>query len=79
MKKKVMLTLPQEILREPVIYTLGQQFHVIPNIHRAEVAEDQGWIVVELEGQEADIEQGITWAISKGVRVDIMDESTSDS
>ena len=55
---------------------VGSQRATVP---LAQVAEDQGWIVVELEGQEADIEQGITWAISKGVRVDIMDESTSDS
>lgn len=75
MKKRVMLTPPQEMLREPVIYTLGQQFHVITNIYRAEVSEDWGWIEVELEGEETDIEQGIAWAISRGVRVDIIDDS----
>jgi hypothetical protein len=73
MKKKVMLTLPPEILSEPIIYTLGQQFHVVTNINRADVAEDRGWLIVELEGQAGDIEQGITWATSRGVRVDIID------
>lgn len=72
MKKRVLLTLPQEILREPIVYTLGQQFNVVTNIHQAEVAEDRGWLMVELEGQEADIEQGIAWATSKGVKVDII-------
>lgn len=74
MKKRVMLTPPQEMLREPVIYTLGQQFKVVTNIYRAEVSEDRGWVEVELEGAEADIEQGIAWVISKGVRVDIISE-----
>lgn len=74
MKKRVILTPPQEMLREPVIYTLGQQFKVVTNIYRAEVSEDRGWVEVELEGAEADIEQGIAWAISKGVRVDIINE-----
>ena len=41
------------------------------------LAEDRGWIVLEINGAEKDIEAGITWVISKGVRVDPADgEST---
>jgi ABC-type methionine transport system ATPase subunit len=69
-KRKVTLTFPQELLREPIIYTLGQQFKVLTNIHRADIAEDRGWVVLELEGEEADIEEGLAWITSKGVRVD---------
>ena len=69
-KRQVMFTFPKELVREPVIYNLGQQFRVVTNIHRADISEDRGWIVVELEGEEEDIEQGIAWVISKGVRVD---------
>jgi ABC-type methionine transport system ATPase subunit len=76
MKKCVMLTPTQETLSEPIIYTLGQQFHVITNIHRAEVSEDRGWVIVELEGTETDIEQGIAWVISRGVRVDIIEDTS---
>jgi hypothetical protein len=42
----------------------------VTNIHRANAAEDRGWIEVELEGEEKNIEAGIGWAVSKGVRVD---------
>jgi len=69
-KKQVILTFPQELLREPIIYNLGQQFRVLTNIHRADIAEDRGWAVLELEGEEEDIERGITWMISRGVRVE---------
>jgi ABC-type methionine transport system ATPase subunit len=69
-KRQVTLTFPQELLREPIIFTLGQQFKVSTNIHRADIAEDRGWMVLELEGEEEDIEQGIAWMTSKGVRVD---------
>ncbi len=69
-KRSVMFTFPRELIREPVIYTLGQQFKVMTNIYRADVSEDRSWVVLELEGEEDDIEQGITWAISKGVRVE---------
>lgn len=69
-KKEVLLTFSQEILREPVIYNLGQQFRLVTNISRADVSEDRGWVILELEGAEVDIEQGITWATSRGVRVE---------
>jgi len=69
-KRQVMFTFPQELIREPIIYNLGQQFKVVTNIRRADVSEDRGWVILELEGEEEEIEQGITWVISKGVRVD---------
>lgn len=40
------------------------------NIRRADVSENKGWVVLELEGEEKDIEQGIAWVTSKGIRVD---------
>ena len=65
-----MFTFPPELIREPIIYNLGQQFNVVTNIRRADVSENKGWVVQELEGEEKDIEHGITWVTQKGVRVD---------
>ncbi len=69
-KRRVMFTFPEELIKEPIIYNLSQQFKVVTNIRRADVSENRGWVVLELEGKEEDIEQGITWVTSKGVRVD---------
>ena len=69
-RKQVMFTFPEELVKEPIIYNLGQQFQVIPNIRRADISENKGWVVLEMEGEEADIEEGITWLTSKGIRVD---------
>ena len=69
-KRQVMFTFPQELIREPIIYTLSHQFKVVTNIRRADVSENRGWVVLELEGEEKDLEQGIAWVTSKGVRVD---------
>jgi hypothetical protein len=65
-----MLTFPTELIKEPVIYNLGRTFKVVTNIRRADVSEDRGWVVLELEGDERDIDQGIKWLTGKGVRVD---------
>ena len=73
-KRSVMLTFPGELVTEPVIYNLGQQFNIVTNIIRADVTEDRGWVVLELDGKDEEIEAGITWAISKGMRVEPMTE-----
>ncbi len=69
-KKQVMFTFPQDLIKEPIIYNLALQFKVVTNIRRADITESKGWVVLELEGDEAAIEQGLTWVTSKGVRVD---------
>jgi len=68
-KQRVMFTFTQELSAEPIIYNLGQQFNIVTNIRQADLTEDRGWIVLEIEGEDKDIEDGIAWAISKGVRV----------
>ena len=69
-KRRVMLTFPDEAVKEPIIYNIGQQFKVVINIRQAELSESQGWIVLDLEGEEKAIEDGIAWVIGRGVRVD---------
>jgi len=69
-RRRVKFTFPTELITEPIIYQLGHQFAVVTNIRRADVGEDRGWVVLELEGDEAEIERGISWVTSRGVRVD---------
>jgi hypothetical protein len=69
-----MLTYGPEVSSEPIIFTVGQQFGLVTNIHRANATEERGWIELELLGKEDDLEAGIAWLISKGVRVDPVGE-----
>ena len=69
-----MLSYTPETITEPIIHTISQQFNLVTNIRQADLAEDRGWIIVEIDGAEKDIEDGIAWAISKGVRVDQVTE-----
>ena len=69
-KKRVKFTFPQQLITEPVIYELGIKFKIVTNIRRADVREDMGWVVLELEGEEEEISNGIDWVVSTGVRVD---------
>ncbi len=69
-KRQVMFTFPKELIKEPVIYNVGHRFRVVTNIRRADVSENKGWVVLELEGEEMEIERSIAWVTSKGVRID---------
>ena len=69
-KKRVRFTFPQVLITEPIIYDLGRRFEIVTNVRRADVREDMGWVVLELEGEEEEITNGIKWVSSTGVRVD---------
>ncbi len=76
-KRRVMLTFPGELVTEPIIYNLGQQFNIVTNILRADVTENRSWVVLELDGEDEEIEAGITWTISKGVRIEPTNDETT--
>ena len=69
-KQRVRFTFSAEMVREPIIYRLGHDFDVITNIRRADVRSDVGWVILELEGSEAEIQRGLDWVGNTGVRVD---------
>jgi hypothetical protein len=69
-KKQVMFTFPEKLIKEPIIFNLGRQFNVVTNVRRADITEKKGWVVLELDGAEKDIDKGIAWVTEKGVRVD---------
>jgi len=69
-KRRVMFTFPPELIDEPIIYNLSQQFKVVTNIRLADISENKGWVVLELEGEEDNIERAIAWVTAKGIRVD---------
>ena len=68
--KRVRFTFPQGLIKQPVIYQLGQDFEVVTNIRRADVRDDMGWVVLELEGEDKVINDSLKWVVSTGVRVD---------
>jgi len=71
MKRRVRLTFPQHLIKEPVIFTMAKQFNVVPNIRRARVTETVGEMVLEIEGTEEDIDKGVQWLREKGLDIEL--------
>jgi ABC-type methionine transport system ATPase subunit len=66
----VRLSFPGDLIKEPIIYQLGQKFPIVTNIRRADVTANYGWVVLEIDGEDDAIHRALAWASEAGVRVD---------
>jgi ABC-type methionine transport system ATPase subunit len=69
-RMRLRLTFPPHLIQEPIVYRLVKDFDIVINIRRADVKADYGWMALELDGEEAQLERGVKWLKEKGVRVD---------
>ncbi len=68
--RRVRFTFPPQLITEPIIYQMGMGFQVVTNIRRADVREEMGWVVLELVGDDIEIDRSLEWVAQSGVRVD---------
>ncbi len=69
-RMRLRLTFPPHLIQEPIVYRLVKDFDIVINIRRADVKADYGWVVLELDGEEAQLERGVKWLRETGVQVD---------
>ena len=67
---RVKLTFPEQLVRQPIVGRMVQQFGVLPNIRRANVEEHVGWMICEIDGEDAQVEAAVSWLVGIGVQVD---------
>lgn len=73
MKRRVKLTFPQNLIKEPVLFRMARKYEVMPNIRRARVTDTVGEMVLELEGTEENLEKGIKSLEDQGVVVELVE------
>ncbi|MGC1456465.1 MAG: NIL domain-containing protein [Nitrospirota bacterium] len=71
--KRVKLIFPKELIKEPLIFTMAKKFDVMPNIRRARISDSVGEVVLEFEGTEKKLEEGIAYLRERGVKVDAIE------
>lgn len=69
-RKRVTLVFPSNLIQEPVVFTMAKKFDVMPNIRKARVTETVGEMMLELEGDEKNLEKGIKYMESRGIKVE---------
>ena len=69
-RMRVRLTFPTELIQQPIVYHLVKDFAIVPNIRRADVRADHGWMVLELEAPQDKLELGVACLRKQGTTVD---------
>jgi ABC-type methionine transport system ATPase subunit len=68
-RRRVKLTFPRDAVTQPVIYEIGHTYGVITNIRRADITRDEGWVVLELDGDDEAVDKAVKYCEERGVRV----------
>ena len=71
--RRVTFTFKADLIHRPVIYELGKKFDIVTNVRRAEVGQDTGWVILELEGSLDEIDRGLAWVAELGVDISPLD------
>ncbi|HYR61498.1 MAG TPA: NIL domain-containing protein [Actinomycetota bacterium] len=71
-RRRILLTFPEDLITQPVIYTMGTRFGVVTNVRRANVEERMGWVILEIEGAEDALDAAVAYAVDLGVEVNEM-------
>jgi len=67
--EKVFLEIPKDLIKEPIIHTLGKKFQVVPNIRAGSITETIARIALELTGEPDEIQKAIEYIRGLGISV----------
>ena len=70
---------PPRLIREPLIWKLGDKFKVVTNIRQATVTDEIGIVCLEMDGRRTDIKSAIRWLEKLGVNVEPVEISIIES
>jgi molybdopterin synthase sulfur carrier subunit len=70
LKRRVTLTFPPKLIKDPVIYNIGHRFKVITNIRGANISENLGWVTLEIDGEEEEYLKALDYLNGIGVKVE---------
>ncbi|MBN2058356.1 MAG: 4Fe-4S binding protein [Candidatus Saganbacteria bacterium] len=71
--KKIVLTFPKDKIDKPIVYKLIKEFDLSFNILKASITPDQeGHMVLELDGDKAEIDKAIKHLKDEGVNVEFL-------
>jgi molybdopterin synthase sulfur carrier subunit len=69
-RRRVTLTFPPKLIKEPVIYNIDHRFRVVTNIRSANVLENAGWVTLEIDGEEDEYLKTLHYLNEMGVSVE---------
>jgi L-aspartate semialdehyde sulfurtransferase ferredoxin len=68
--RRLSLTFPSHLIKEPVIYRVSKEYNLVPNIRKARVTDTTGEVILDFQGREEDLEKCITYLADRGITVE---------
>src|SRR5262249_10011005 len=76
---RLWLPYPPGLIREPLLWKLGQKFPVVTNVRQASVTDQIGIVCLEVDGKRADVKAAIKWLEKLGVKVEPVEINVIES
>ncbi|MBI4537285.1 MAG: NIL domain-containing protein [candidate division NC10 bacterium] len=68
-RRRVHLTFQGQLADEPALWNMSQEFGLVFNIRQADLEGGFGWVMLELEGGDDQLEAAVRWLEGRGVIV----------
>ena len=76
--KRIVLRFPRRMVDRPIVSRLVRDYNLDFNILKASVTpEEEGLLVVELSGEQADYDKGIRYLAETGVRIQSLSQDVT--
>lgn len=72
-RARLYVTFPEELVDRPMIYEIVKGFDVVPSIRRANVEKHEGWVILEITGEQDQVDGAIAYLRDLGCSVNTME------
>ncbi|MCZ7528109.1 MAG: NIL domain-containing protein [Acidimicrobiia bacterium] len=70
---RLFVSFPEELVGRPMIYEVVKAYDVVPNIRRANVEAHSGWVILELSGEDDQLDAAVGFLEAAGCTVNRME------
>jgi L-aspartate semialdehyde sulfurtransferase ferredoxin len=76
---RLFVSFPEGLVDRPLIYEIIKKFDVVPNIRRANVEGRSGWLILEVNGEQEQLDGAIGYFEGLGCTVNRMEGDVLES
>lgn len=76
---RLFVSFPEELVDRPLVYEIIKEFDVVPNIRRANVEGHSGWLILEVNGEQSQLDGAIGYFEGLGCTVNRMEGDVLES
>ncbi len=77
-RRQVFLTVPQTVIKEPLLWKINHDFDVVTNIRGASITEETALLALMLEGTDAVIDEVLEFLERHGVSVEKLEDEEEE-